>query len=104
MDGQGGRRLGCHGCHLPTPAAAGPVVLAVAPPGTPMGDSGPGHGPAAGMGEGAPVTRRLLLVAGVVAVLGLAATPALEETTAGGWLASPGMAARSEEHRLNSTH
>ena len=39
--------------------------------------------------EGAPVTRRLLVVAAVVAVLGLAATPALEETTVGGWLAVP---------------
>jgi hypothetical protein len=35
------------------------------------------------------MTRRLLLVAAVVAMLGLAATPALEDTTVGGWLGIP---------------
>ena len=35
------------------------------------------------------MTRRLLLVAAAVAVLGLMATPALEETAAGGWFNVP---------------
>ena len=35
------------------------------------------------------MTRRLLLVAAVVAISGLAATPALEETAVGGWFAVP---------------
>ena len=35
------------------------------------------------------MTRRLLVVAAVVAVLGLAATPALEETAVGGWFSVP---------------
>jgi hypothetical protein len=41
----------------------------------------------------APVTRRLLLVAAAVAVVGLMTTLALEETAAGGWFNVPGMAA-----------
>ena len=48
----------------------------------------PGHGPAAGW-EGAPVTRRLLVVAAVAAMLGLLATPALDETPVGGWFGLP---------------
>jgi hypothetical protein len=35
------------------------------------------------------MTRRLLLVAAVVAILGLAATPALEETAVGDWFGLP---------------
>jgi hypothetical protein len=49
----------------------------------------PGHGPAAGC-EGVPVTRRLLVVVAVVAVmLGLVAAPALDETAVGGWFGLP---------------
>jgi hypothetical protein len=49
----------------------------------------PGHGPAARR-EGAPVTRRLLVVVAVMAVmLGLVATPALDETAVGGWFGLP---------------
>jgi hypothetical protein len=39
------------------------------------------------------MTRRLLLVAAVVAMLGLAATPALEDMTVGAGWESPGTAA-----------
>ena len=35
------------------------------------------------------MTRRLLLVAAVAAMLGLVATPALEDTTVGGWFVVP---------------
>jgi hypothetical protein len=48
----------------------------------------PGHGTAAGW-EGAPVTRRLLLVAAVAVILGLVATPVLDETAIGGWFGLP---------------
>jgi hypothetical protein len=48
----------------------------------------PGHGPATGW-EGAPVTRRLLAVAAVAVMLGLVATPALDETAVGGWFDLP---------------
>ena len=58
------------------------------PAGQANGRLRPWSRPAAGVG-GAPVTRRLLVVAAVVAVLGLAATPALEETAVGGWFSVP---------------
>lgn len=62
---------------------------------------------------GVPVTRRLLLVAAAVAVVGLMATSALEETAAGGWfnvpwdgsgLGQPGnKASRRQDHLRSQT-
>jgi hypothetical protein len=63
------------------------AILAVAPPGQADGRLRPGHGPVTRW-EGAPVTRRLLVVAAVAAILGLAATPALDETAVG-WFGLP---------------
>ena len=64
------------------------LILAVAAPGTPMGDSGLVTA-LQQAGRGVPVTRRLLVMAALAAMLGLVATPALDETVVGGWFGTP---------------
>jgi hypothetical protein len=73
-----------------TPAlgADGPAILAL-PRRTRQWETPALSRPCSTLWEGAPVTRRLLLVAAVVAISGLAATPALEETAVGGWFVVP---------------